>query len=79
MVIRDGASNMYHVYSDWKRVYCIFPKQLKNSVETQRGWLYKQTLEVNDCGQHLKFVDYITEKDYFKIKLTGKHEAREFA
>jgi len=67
---------MWHEYSEWKRVYCIFPKQLKSSSEKARGWLYKQTLTVDDCGQYMEFTDYVTEKDYFKIKLAGMHEAR---
>ena len=73
---------MYHEYSEFKRVYCIFPKTLSDEYghmhlgKKQRGTLYKQTLEVDDCGQHMTFHTYVTEKTYFKIKLRGQHKAR---
>lgn len=67
---------MWHEYSEWKRVYCWFPRTLMNTNEKQRGVLYRRVLEVDDCGQHMRFVDYIDEKTYFKIKLKGQHEAR---
>jgi len=71
---------MYHEYSEWNRVYCLFSKMLADGHgERARGTLYKRTLEVDDCGQHMAFHDYITEKAYFKLKLAGKHKAKQFA
>jgi len=76
---------MWHEYSEWKKVYCIFPKMLTDEhgvmhlSKKQRGTLYRQTLEVDDCGQHMTFQTYVTEKTYFKLTLKGKHKAREFA
>lgn len=79
MAVRDGGTVMWHVYSEWKRVYCLFPKELQYSSKTARGTLYKRTMEVDDCGQHMIFNDYITEKTYFKLKLAGEHKAKSFA
>jgi hypothetical protein len=69
---------MYHVYSEWKRVYCLFPKVTMHG-EKLRGVLYRRILEVDDCGQHMTFTDYITEKEYFKLKLAGNHKGIQFA
>lgn len=69
---------MYHEYSEWRRVYCIFSKKLYNSSEKRRGVLYKRTLDASDYGKHLIFHDYITEKQYFKRKLNGTHITKSF-
>lgn len=78
MANRDGGT-VYHTYSSWKRVYCLFPKMLADGRgEYARGTLYRRTLEVDDCAQSMIFKDYITEKSYFKLKLAGEHKAKQF-
>ncbi len=62
---------MNEEWTEWKKTFCIFPKETRHGKKKEWGWLYTCTHSVRDCGRYIQWRHYVTGKDLFKLKLKG--------